>query len=156
MSSGYSRQSRLIKALYKSDRRQRFANDPNLEAEDRRRQAFAHVLGTSRQVALDPVSLYRLGMILHHAGAYRLARDLSRHAIGRHPNALWLTCAIIDRQRLLRGQDQLTGTQYQIGADGDWELALPLKPSPTRHVFKDGSSNCSPPISTPTTILPRN
>ncbi len=126
MTARNSRQMRLVKTLFRSDQRQRLTGSSRLELDDSVRFAFASLIAKSSHLSLDPASRYRLGMLLHHAGAYQLGRHVARPAIGGHPKALWLVCAIIDRQRLVRGQEQLAGTQYRASPSGELALAHPV------------------------------
>jgi hypothetical protein len=62
---------------------------------------------------------------------YQLANVLAEKAMTMgHPNAKWLYAATLDRYLMSIGELQKYGTQYELGADGQWHLA-PVDPATT-------------------------
>jgi hypothetical protein len=97
-----------------------------VDRDDARRAAMSQLLASSTRRKGDGASRYRLAMMLHHGGLAEGAKRSALLSIGSHPKGVWLTCAVIDRQRLMRGQPQLAGTQYRIDAEtANWMLIAP-------------------------------
>jgi len=120
------RQSRLIRTLFRSDQRQRFNGSERLEADDAFRHALVSTLVRAQSRHLSPSDAYRAAMMLHHAGDAQRAKQILRSSLGEHPKALWLMCAVIDRQLLERGFPQRSGTQFRVNQETkEWRLIEP-------------------------------
>jgi len=132
------RQSKLIRRLFLSDQRQRFTGSERLEVDDAFRHAFVSTLVQAQSRHLSPSDSYRAAMVLHHAGDAQRAKQILRHSLGEHPKAVWLMCAVIDRQLIQRGVRQRSGTQFRVDpVSKEWKLIEPrLNPgvrSPSLH-----------------------
>lgn len=110
----------LTHALYKSDQRDRsdltlpWSSIEERDAWRARLICCLYSRKTTKHVTRGS-QCYQAAVILHHIGNYTRALPLARQAWKlHHPKGAWITAAIIDRARIVRGRRQLYGTQFRL------------------------------------------